>query len=152
MALIGIDLDRKNPEFHIDDFFFWSPQFTGVEWVRLNFNKLKNIANQKIFYSIWGTDWEYAMSLCISHYIELIAQNKRIPQTSDLTRLGGGGSYKGVMSSMTIGAFSKSLELDKTMLTNEESFFWNQTSYGASLMALYKTKAIPTIFVVTQDE
>lgn len=150
MAIIGINLDRNNPNFDIDDFFFWQPQFSKV-MTQKHFNKLKDIANQKIYKSIWGTDWEYAMSLCIAHYMELIAANYRIPATNSLQTLAGGSSYKGVVSSMSVGAYSKSLDLGNTLLTSEEAFFWNQTSYGAALMALYKTKAVPSIFVVTEN-
>ena len=37
------------------------------------------------------------------------------------------------------------------MISSEEAAFWNQTQYGADLMALLKTKAIPSIFVITND-
>lgn len=148
--LIGVELDKKNPEFDINDFLFWMPQFSKVI-NQTNFNKLKEIANNKIYKSIYGSDWEYAMSLCIAHYLELLAQNHRIYQANNFNELSGGSNYKGVMTSMSVGAFSKSIEVDKTLVTSEESFFWNQTSYGASLMALYKTKAVPSIFVITEN-
>ena len=148
--LIGVELDKKNPEFDIDNFLFWMPQFSKVINDRY-FEKLKNIANNKIYKSIYGSDWEYAMSLCIAHYMELLGQNHRIHQAESFKDLSGGSNYKGVMNSMTVGSFSKSIEVDKTLVTSEESFFWNQTSYGASLMALYKTKAVPSIFVITEN-
>ena len=59
--------------------------------------------------------------------------------------------YKGVLASANIGAFSKSYDLSKTMVEENEALFWNQTSYGAELMALLKTKAIPSILVVTSN-
>ena len=70
MALIGIQLDRKNPEFTSADFTFWMPQFKNYVATsdgQVAFNNLYEIANNKIFKSIYGTDWKLAMSLCIAH-------------------------------------------------------------------------------------
>lgn len=52
---------------------------------------------------------------------------------------------------MSIGEFSKTYDIDKTMVSSDDAMFWNQTSYGAALMTLYKTKAVPSIFVVTSN-
>lgn len=150
MAIIGINLDRTNPKFTLQDFLFWMPQFKKVMTDEY-FTKLSNIANQRIFKSIFGADWEYAMCLCVAHYMELIAANSRIPVADTLSHLSGGATYKGVMTSMSVGAFSKSIDVNSTLLTDKDAYFWNQTSYGASLMALYKTKAVPSIFVVTEN-
>lgn len=154
MAIIGTQINRDNPDFDICDFTFWMPQFTkfmatteGSKY----FDKLYEIANGKIFKSIYGTDWELAMSYCIAHYLTLIAQQEEAPAGNTLAGIAGGGTTKGVLSSMSVGSFSKQYDIDKTMVSEEEAKFWNQTSYGQSLMALLKTKAIPSIFVVTSN-
>lgn len=154
MALIGIQLDRTNPVFTINDFTFWMPQFKkymltddGIS----AFNNLYEIANNKIFKSIFGTDWKLAMSLCITHYLTLIANQLQAPSGDTLETIAGGGNFKGVLSSASVGGFSKSYDIDKTLISEDESKFWNQTSFGASLMALLKTKAVPSILVVTSD-
>lgn len=152
MAVIGIQLDTKNPEFTKCDFSLWMPQFKqflATQEGEKYFDKLYKLANNKIFYSIFGSDWELAMSYCIAHYLTLIAQQQEAPVGSTLQEIAGGGTTKGVLSSMSVGSFSKSYDLRKTMLEENEAMFWNQTSYGTSLMALLKTKAIPSIFVVT---
>ena len=152
MAIIGININKKNPEFTIEDFTFWMPQFANfmstIEGQRY-FDKLYPIANNRIFYSIFGTDWELAMSYCIAHYATLISQQMQAPSGDSLNEIAGGGAIKGVMVSATIGAFNKTYDLSRTMLDSQEALFWNQTSYGAQLMALYKTKAVPSILVVT---
>lgn len=152
MAIIGINLDRKNPVFTAEDFTFWMPQYKkfieteeGIKY----FNKLYILVNNKIFKSIYGTDWELAMSYGIAHYLTLIANSEQAPSGSTLQGIAGGGSIKGVLSSASVGGFSKSYDIDKTVLSEDEALFWNQTSYGAALMALLKTKAIPSIMVVT---
>jgi hypothetical protein len=154
MAIIGIQINKDNPEFTASDFTFWMPQFAAyiaTQEGTAAFNKLYTLCNKKIFYSIFGTDWELAMSYAIAHYLTLIAMQMQAPSGSTLADIAGGGVTRGVLSSMSIGEFSKSYELDKTMLSSDEAMFWNQTSYGAQLMALYKTKAVPSIFVVTSN-
>lgn len=152
MSVIGIQLDTQNPEFTKCDFSLWMPQFKqflATQEGEKYFDKLYKLANNKIFYSIFGSDWELAMSYCIAHYLTLIAQQQEAPVGSTLQEIAGGGTTKGVLSSMSVGSFSKSYDLGKTMLEENEAMFWNQTSYGTSLMALLKTKAVPSIFVVT---
>lgn len=151
MAIIGINLDRKNPEFTKEDFLFWQPQFKNLEDLDTLFNNLYPIANNKIFYSIFGTDWKLAMSLCIAHYATLISNNLQTPSGKTLADIAGGGVTRGVISSATIGGFSKSYDLDRSMINSDDAIWWNSTAFGAQLMTLLKTKAIPSIFVVTNN-
>lgn len=152
MAIIGITLDRKNPEFTSDDFIFWMPQYTkfiATEQGQKYFTKLYNVANNKVFYSIFGTDWELAMSYVIAHYLTLIANQLGAPAGDSLEQIAGGGVTRGVLSSASVGGFSKSYDIDKTLSEDDEAKFWNQTSYGQAYWALLKTKAVPTMMVVT---
>lgn len=154
MAIVGIQLDRQNPPFTISDFLFWMPQFSGylqTEEGATMFNKIYPIANDRIFHSIFGVDWELAMSYCIAHYMTLIAQQMQAPSGDTLGAIAGGGVTRGVLQSAQVGGFSKSYDLGRTMLDSQDSMFWNQTSYGASLMVLLKTKAVPSMFVVTTN-
>ena len=153
MALIGIQLDRTNPAFSSEDFVFWMPQyakFIATEEGQKYFNKIYSLVNNKIFKSIFGSDWELAMSYAIAHYLTLIANQIQAPSGDTLQGIAGGATH-GVLSSMTVGSFSKTYELDKSMVSENEALFWNQTSFGASLMALLKTKAVPSILVVTSN-
>lgn len=151
MAIIGINIDKKNPEFTKADFLFWMPQFTNLENLDTLFDNLYPVANNKIFYSIYGTDWKLAMSLCIAHYATIIGNNTQLPQGTSLANIAGGGTTKGVLASATIGSFSKTYDLDRSMVSGQEAIWWNSTSYGAQLMALLKTKAVPSIMVVTSN-
>ena len=154
MAVIGIQTNKKNPDFSIDDFCLWMPQYTKFMETgegKRYFNKLYPLVNNKIFKSIFGTDWELAMSYAIAHYLTLIANQLQAPSGSSLQEISGGGTTKGVLSSMSVGEFSKTYDLGKTMLSEDEAMFWNQTSYGAALMALLKTKPIASILVVTSN-
>lgn len=153
MAIIGIQIDRENPAFTASDFTVWMPQFSAyvaTEQGTALFNKLYTICNNKIFYSIFGSDWELAMSYAIAHYMTIIAQQQQAPSGDTLQGIAGGATH-GVLSSMSVGGFSKSYDLNMTMSNEQEAMFWNQTSYGAALMALLKTKAVPSILVVTSN-
>lgn len=152
MALIGITIDRRNPEFTINDFTFWMPQYTkfmATEQGQKYFNKLYEVADNKVFKSIFGTDWELAMSYCIAHYLTIIANRMGAPAGDTLEGIAGGGATQGVLSSASIGNFSKQYDIDKTISQDDEAKFWNQTSYGQAYWALLKTKAVPTMLVVT---
>ena len=154
MAIIGIQIDRNNPPFTTDDFTFWMPQyakFITTDEGQKYFDKLYDVVNNKIFKSIFGSDWELAMSYAIAHYLTLIANQQGAPSGSTLAEIAGGGNFKGVLSSATVGGFTKSYDIDKTLISEDEAKFWNQTSYGASLMSLLKTKGIPSIMVITSD-
>lgn len=153
MAIIGLQTDRRNPDYTIDDFCFWIPKMSkfmhteeGVKY----FNKLYPIANNKIFYSIFGTDWEYAMSLVIAHYLTLIGKQMSRPNGSSLAEATGDNGVNGVLTSMSVGSFSKSYDYGSVLSSNDtDALFWNQTSYGVSFYAIYKTKSQPSMFVVT---
>lgn len=152
MAIIGIQINKENPAYSIVDFTFWMPQFKNfmqTEEGQVMFDNLFPIANNKIFYSIYGTDWKLAMSYCIAHYATLIAQQSQVPSGDTLDSIAGGGVTRGVLASASVGGFSKTYDIDKTMSSEEEAMFWNQTSYGAALWALLKTKSIASILVVT---
>ena len=153
MAIIGIQIDRTNPEFTAEDFTFWMPQYTkfiATTEGQKYFTKLRSVVNNKIFFSIFGTDWELAMSYAIAHYLTLIANEQQAPSGDTLQGIAGGATH-GVLSSASIGAFSKSYDLSKTMVDENEALCWKQTSVGAALMALLKTKAVPSILVVTSN-
>lgn len=152
MAIFGININKTNPEFTSSDFTFWMPRykrFIATEEGQSYFNEIYSIVNNKIFHSIFGSDWKLAMSYAISHYLTLISNQLSAPSGSTLETIAGGGNFKGVLSSATVGNFSKQYDIDKTMLSENEALFWNQTADGASLMSLLKTKAIPSILVVT---
>lgn len=152
MALVGITLDRQNPKYTYKDFLFWCPQFTNyieTEQGQTAFDNLYEIANAKVFYSIYGSDWRLAMSYCIAHYLTIIGNQLTTPAGSTLESIAGGGVVKGILQSASVGGFSKSYNFQNTLVAEEEALWWNQTSYGAALMALLKTKAVPSIMVIT---
>ena len=66
-----------------------------------------------------------------------------------LSEVNGGGVNQGVLSSASIGGFSKSFDLSYTNMSTEDALFWNGSKYGALLLALFKSKARLTAFVVT---
>lgn len=153
--IIGIDTDRNNPTFTSSDFLLWMPRFTKfleTEQGQLMFNKIYTIVNNKIYKSIFGSDWELAMSYAIAHYMTLIANNMQAPSGSSLETIAGGGVITGILSSASVGGFSKSYDFDKTIMSDDSSKFWNQTSYGAALMALLETKSVASIMVVTNND
>ena len=91
------------------------------------------------------------MSLCIAHYATIIGNQQQIAPGSTLSSIAGGGVTKGVLASASVGSFNKTYDIDKSIINDKNAVWWNSTSYGAQLMALYSTKPVPSIFVVTSD-
>ena len=152
MAIVGIELDRTNPEYTQADFVFWMPNYRNYMNTaegQVMFENLYPIANETIFYSIFGVDWKYAMSLCIAHYAYLIGQRDTTTPGDTLGTVYGGGIPKGILTNASVGQFSKTYDLTYTALNSPEAIFWNQSKYGMELMAVYKRKAVASIFVVT---
>lgn len=153
--IIGITTDRTNPEFTSSDFLFWMPQYTkflATEQGTTMFNKIYAIVNAKIFKSIYGSDWELAMCYAIAHYMTLIANNMQAPSGNTLETIAGGGVITGILSSASVGGFTKSYDFDKTLMSDDSSKFWNLTKWGAALMALLETKSVASIMVVTNNQ
>lgn len=154
MAILGIYTNRKNPEFTVDDFLMWMPQyenFMGTEKGQKYFKNLSEIANAKIYQSVFGADWTKAMSLCIAHYLTLISRQMSVPSGDTLEGIAGGGVTVGVLSSATVGSFTKSYDLGTTIVDDKEAKWWNLTAFGAELYALLQTKSVASIMVVTSN-
>lgn len=151
MAILGIDIDRKNPEYSKEKFLIYQPQFSKfleTDQGKELWDEFYEIANNTIFKSIYGSYWAYAMSLAIAHNIELVKMVSQYPSGENIGEITSGGNT-GVLTSVGIGSFSKSWDLNYTATQSEEAMFWNQTPYGMRLMALLKTRPIQSIFVVT---
>lgn len=150
MPVLGTYLDRNNPPFTLEDFLFWMPDFSTINNIQTSFDNLYPIANDKIFHSIFGVDWKYAMSLCIAHYMFIIGQrekNKK-PGVTSLAQLAGASpSSGGIMSSATIGNFTKTWDLDRSLISGDDKAWWNTSAFGQELMRLLGTKSLPSMFV-----
>lgn len=153
MAIIGIETDRQNPTYTIDDYIYWIPemeQYMRTKDGTKDFNKLYPMANERIYYSIFGVEWEMAMSYCIAHYLVLRGSGLSRPRGSTLeSATGSVGAVTGVITGMSVGGFSKNYDYSLTIKGEDEALFWNQTQYGVKLYALMKTKSVASIFVVT---
>lgn len=154
MAILGTTINRENPAFTLQDFLIWMPQFSSVTNIETYFDNLYPIANNKIFESIFGVDWPFAISLAIAHYMWIIGQNEAKAKTGAKTLAdiaGGVPTTGGIMTTASIGQFSKTYDLDRSMITGDDKVWWNQSAYGRDLMNLLATKSVATMFVVTSN-
>lgn len=100
------------------------------------------IADQKILESIWNTEWKYAMSLCIGHYLAIV--NRETQRSFGLGDVAKTTDPKGVT---TVNIDKKRVEYKNVMLTTAESKFWQSTEYGRILITLLSTKTVLTMIV-----
>lgn len=154
MALLGVPFSdsSENPEFNINDLKFWIPTFKNYLETsdgQVMFDNLYPIANSKILYSVFGSDWKLAISLCIAHYATLIGKLEQAPNGDTLGEVAGSGVMNGVINSVSIGGFSKTFDLSHTMSDDKDAIWWNSTTWGMQLYNLFRSKPAPTIFVVT---
>ena len=141
MPVFGLPRNTKNPEFKDVIFNMWCPEFK--KYLENPENKAKyeylktEFANKRIKKAIFGSDWEYAMSMCIAFYLTLIVKAENAG-TPSLSRLAENSNPVGRVDSYSVGSLSKQMNFDSIMLTTEEALFWNQNKYGVSLFACAK--------------
>ena len=152
MSLVGLNHNTTNPVFTKEMFLVWMPefeQFLSTDKGNVYFEEMYEVANEKIFKSVFTSDWKLAMSYCIAHYISIVAENAQVKLGPSLADIAGGDTMEGIVSSSSVGSFHKQVDLSYTLSNTEADKFWNKTKYGAALMSLFRTKFVPTIFVVT---
>lgn len=155
MALRGIDTNRKNPPYTIDDFIFWIPNMANFIQTKeglICFNRLYDMANNEIFFSIFGSSWQYAMSLYIAHFIYRRGKNASRNVGNTLADAAASAAYNGAITSVSVGGFSKSYDTNATTITDREAAFWNLSPYGTELYDLMSRLPIATIAVVTCEK
>lgn len=150
MPVFGLPKNTRNPEFKDVIFSMWCPEFKA--YLEKPENKAKyeyiknNLANKRIKKAMFGSDWEYAMSMCIAFYLALMVEAENAGSPS-LSRLAENSNPKGLVNSYTVGSLSKSMDFEKIMLTSEEAMFWNQNKYGVKLFACAKNHGTLTMAV-----
>lgn len=153
MAILGApEISIDQPEFTIDDFKFWVPIYSraiDTDEGKIAYNNIYPIALEKIQYSIFGVDWKKAMALCIAHYITILGKQQAQPAPATIQEAAMLGTTKGVLTSASVGGFSQSFDLDRSLSNTKDSIFWNQTMFGADLYNLYMSKPILSMIVVT---
>lgn len=147
MPVIKLTPNRNNPPFTIDDMKRYMPAFKrylNTQSGQGNFEIYSEIANEKVFKSVWGAEWKLGMALCIAHYMVLAAQDAKADSTGaggSLAGIASMGMGGGVLTSWSVGEVSKSYDFSKTMLEGtEDSAFWNLTKFGVRFYTLWVTK------------
>ena len=142
MAVIATRVDRKNPSFNKQSYKIYMPQFGDfvdtVEGDKI-FQAYKVIANGKVFKSVFGVEWDYAMSLVISHYLVIWASRasqKDKGMSSNLLGIAAMGNHKGILSSYSVGEVSKSYSYDGILINEKGAEFWNRTEFGIEFYSL----------------
>lgn len=154
MAVIKMSPNRKNPQFTKSTFLIHMPNMEAFIDTKVGarvFKEYKDIASSKVFKSVWGAEWNYGMSLCISHYLVLYARNAKSTRSmgDTLSAVASMGNADGLITSMSVGEVSKSFDHSYTMLEQgADSAFWNQTGYGRLFYSMLSQKRPFAIGVV----
>lgn len=151
--IIGTQTNNNNPPFEIETFKILIPRFKKVlenEDVLALYEYFEKIAYTKILYSVFGTDWELAMSLYIAHELSLNAIDSMMP-SDNLQMIANSTGAKGILNNYSVGGVYKSYGYDRTMTNKPNAIYFNSTEYGQRLMNLLATKGIPCIAVVTPE-
>lgn len=104
-------------------------------------------SDNKIIQTIWNSDWEYGMSLCIAHYIATVNRESEVSYgLGDIAKDSGPRGIESVNKAK--GEFQTKYDFKNIMLSHNESKFWQSTEFGRILITLLYTKAVPTMIVV----
>ena len=155
MPVIKLTVNRTNPPFSIADMKAIMPAFKkyldtagGIA----NFEIYNEIANEKVFKSVWGAEWKIGMANCIAHYMVLAAQDAKAAQAGSGDTLAGIASMGmggGMLTSWSVGEVSKTYDFSKiTLEGSSDAAFWNLTKFGIRFYALWKQKQPFTMGVV----
>lgn len=144
MSIIGLPKDQPNPAYTIEDFKIFVPRLAEFADVtaRPLFDAFYQIANQKILKLIWNSDWTFAMSYCIAHYIDLT--NRDTQKSFSMFDVGEDSGPTGIISKND----KATMKYTHTMLDANEAKFWNATEYGRVLYTLLNSKAVITMMVI----
>ena len=153
--VIKPSINRRNPEFTKAAFFVYMPameQFVNTTQGEAVFNEYKTIANGRCFKSVWGDEWNEAMSLLIAHFLTLWARRASATNSSmskTVMGIAAMGRPQGVETSISAGELSKSFDFSLTTLpTDKENAFYNKTEFGQDYYARLMQKRGPAIAVV----
>lgn len=150
-------VNRTNPDTYTKEIFYiYMPsmqQFVETADGTAVFNEYFKIANARCFHSIWGDEWEEAMSLLIAHFLSLWAERAAAAASSmakTISGIAGMGRPRGVETSISAGELSKSYDYSLTTLeTTKDNAFYNRTIFGQEYYARLVHKRSISIAVVT---
>lgn len=154
-TIIKPSVNRKNPVYTSDLFFIYQPAmqaFVETTQGTAIFNEYVKIANSRCFSSVWGDEWNEAMSLLIAHFLALWAERAAMQNSSmskTIAGIAGMGKPRGVQTSISAGELSKSYDFSLTTLpTDKENAFYNRTIFGQDYYARLMQKRSVSIAVV----
>ena len=156
MPVFKVNARRNGPKdiFTKEEYLVHMPKmekFVNDPKYQVVFETYKNMAWSKVFKSVWGDEWGYAMSLCIAHYLVLYSRragsNKGLGDS--LAGVAMMGNNDGLLTSWSVGEVSKSYDYSSVMLNEgTDSAFWNLTGFGREYYSLWTQKQPITIGVV----
>ena len=101
-----------------------------------------NISDNKILKDIWNTDWEFAFSYCIAHYLDLV--NRETNRSFGLDVQAKESTPRPLVSRID----KVDYDYSTTMLSHQYAKFWQSTEFGRVLIVLLQTKGVPSMLVV----
>lgn len=141
--LVGLPKAQEGPAVELDTFYKYIPALKSyVEANKETFNTYNDKCRKQLNYNYWGTDWEFALSLAIAHYICIT--NPALPQV-----IGNDTAAGGVMSSRSVDRMSYSYDTNKYMSDHQSAHFWNLTGYGRTLFILSESRGYIGMFIGT---
>lgn len=144
MTIYGLPSNNPNPDTFTKDIFVkFVPKYK--DYVEGDgsalYDSFANIADQKILFTIWGTDWEFITSYCIAHYLDIT--NRETQKSFSLEEIAKDSGPKGqVVSNDKI-----KYDFKNTLVTHQYALFWNMTFFGSVILNMVSSKGISTLLV-----
>lgn len=123
----------ENPEYTVDDFYAFYPQFK--DQVPENVvEAFVNLASANINIKRWNKSWEFGMALFIAHFLTLYIKTSGTvddPQTNLAS-----GLVRGIQTSKSVDGVSVSYDVSSVLTEMDGWGSYKLTEYGIQLLTM----------------
>lgn len=123
----------ENPEYTVDDFYAFYPQFK--DQVPENVvEAFVNLASANINIKRWNKSWEFGMALFIAHFLTLYVKTSGTiddPQTNLAS-----GLVRGIQTSKSVDGVSVSYDVSSVLTELDGWGSYKLTEYGIQLLTM----------------
>lgn len=125
-----------NPDYTIDDFLAFFPQFTGLVDNSFVLDQFIAMANTVVLEARWFEQWKFGMALFIAHWLTLYLQSANGGPDATAAQVIGAAQVRGLQTSKSVDSLSVSYDVNVLVQGIEGWGMWKSTSYGMQFITI----------------